>query len=48
MCLDEGKKDYTVPELEKATTCYRTWGEALQRRHAGLVKAVKEREEAKP
>lgn len=41
-CLDPGKKDYSVEELEKARDCERTYTEKLEYRHGALSKVVKE------
>lgn len=41
-CLDPGKKDYAVEELEKALGCKDQYIEKLEYRHGTLSKVVKE------
>ncbi len=41
-CLDPGKKDYPVDELEKAITCKDAYIERLEYRHGTLSKTLKE------
>ena len=43
-CLDPGKKEYTVAELEKARDCDGQYTEKLEYRHGALAKIVKEQE----
>ena len=48
ICLDAGKKEYQVKELELGVACYREYAEALKRRHGGLAEAIREREAGTP
>lgn len=44
VCLDEGKKEYSVEELEAGTICYRSDAERVRDNYRLYQKAVKERE----
>lgn len=44
VCLDPGKKDYTVQELETANSCKDEYIERLEYRHGTLSRTLKEME----
>ena len=44
VCLDEGKKEYSVEELEAGTICYRSDAERVRDNYRLYQKAVKARE----
>src|SRR5262245_20521755 len=44
LCLDPGKKDYTVPELESAVGCWEDYATIVRGKYYSIKTAVEERE----
>jgi len=44
LCLDPGKKDYTVPELESAVGCWEDYATVIRGKYYSIKTAVEERE----
>src|SRR5262245_16993548 len=47
LCLDPGKKDYTVPELESAVGCWEDYATVVRGKYYSIKTAVEEREKTK-
>ena len=44
LCLDPGKKDYTVPELESAAGCWEDYATTVRGKYYSLKTAIEARE----